>query len=96
MFLTLDEWKRPGDLMSMAEIVCIRRDITEQKKLLRKKKEYEDRYGARINLLDIRPYPASSTQIREKIRCGADVSDLVPEKVYKIIKKYNLYADAER
>lgn len=96
MFLTFETWKRYEDIMKLAHIVCMRRDASDEKmKLLEKKEEYEKKYGASVTILDARPYPAASTDIRGKISHGEDVSDLIPYGVYEIIKKYNLYAGAD-
>lgn len=49
------------------------------------------RFGAKILPLSIRPFPHSSTEIRERLRRGEDVSALVPSPVCEFIRKEALY-----
>jgi nicotinic acid mononucleotide adenylyltransferase len=44
-------------------------------------------------LKHMEPVPISSTQIRERIRTGKDISDLVPRSVEEYISTENLYKD---
>lgn len=45
-----------------------------------------------VQFVDHEPLDISSTDIREQIKAGDSVADLVPEKVLKIIEKEQLYS----
>ena len=54
-----------------------------------RKKEYEDKYNAKIVVLKCQPYEVSSTLIRSMITEGKDISRYVPESVCEYIKRYH-------
>ena len=47
--------------------------------------------GDGIIISPMEPYELSSSEIRQKLKSGEDVSALVPEAVYGYIKKRGLY-----
>jgi len=93
MFLTLPAWRRAADIFSLATIVFVSR--AEDKALTAAVEKaaalYKADYNARILLLDIPPFPVSSSEVREKIAGGEDVSELVPRGVLNLIKENHLY-----
>ncbi len=94
MFLSLDEWKKPNIIFSLATIAFVRRHKCDEKieiEIKRAKERYEKNYSARIVDLDINPIEISSTEIREKAAKLEDLSDLVPKKVEEYIVKNSLY-----
>ena len=54
-------------------------------------KIYEGRYNAAIRILQLQPEETSSTEIRNMIRKGKDVSRLLPAKLVKYIDENGLY-----
>lgn len=72
MLLTLDTWRMSKEIFSLATIVCMRRYDGDGEPLLRKKSEYEEKYGARVIFIDAPALPVSSTEIREMIKSGSD------------------------
>ena len=56
-----------------------------------KKDEYQIRYGARCFLEDIPYLPVSSTQVREWVAQGKDITPLVPEAVADYIQERGIY-----
>ena len=76
----LDTWKNYKDILKLSKIVVFRR--AEYKNIIQNKN---------ILYLDTPLYEISSTMIREKIRKGEDVSQYIPDGVFEIIKKNNLY-----
>lgn len=93
MFLTLDTWREPEKIFNLAEIVCIRReaDATLTSTLENKKKEFETRFSATVRFLNDEAVLASSTDIRSRLKTGADTSELLMPKVREYIEKCNLY-----
>jgi len=45
----------------------------------------------RIYLLDHEPFPVSATHLRERLRRGQTIEELVPPEVHRYILKYRLY-----
>jgi nicotinate-nucleotide adenylyltransferase len=45
----------------------------------------------RVTLFEIEPVPISSTELRERLDRGEDVSDLVPSAVWELIERDGLY-----
>ena len=93
MFLTLDEWRSPDEIFSLCTVVCFPRDddgaILE--KIQAKKKEYEEKFSARIMTPEYTVYELSSTEIREDIKNGCSVSDKITKEVLDYINEHGLY-----
>jgi nicotinate-nucleotide adenylyltransferase len=45
----------------------------------------------RVYLLDHEPFPVSATLLRDRLRRGQPIGELVPQEVYRYIVKYHLY-----
>lgn len=100
MFLTLHQWRQPEEIAKLAEICAFRRAkgdggeaFASQKALL------EERYGARITLLDLPdPVEVSSTRLRSQLSGGEGGGGLLPA-VYGYIlinELYGTHADLKR
>jgi len=94
MLLTFDEWFRFEDILSMCTLAYAAREhqtdnlalqVAEKKKLL------INRYGAKILDISLDPTEISSSEIRQMIGTGRDVSPYLPPSVYEYIKEKNLY-----
>ena len=95
MFLTLDTWRCASEIFSLTTIVCMRRYLTPAEPLLLKRIEYEEKYNASVIFTDAPAYPASSTEIREKLKSGESLEGLLSDKVEEYIRKNNLYYSSE-
>lgn len=91
MFLTLDTWRLAPEIFSLTAIVCMRRYTTPEDELVLKRREYEEKYGARIIFISSEAYPASSTEIREKIKNGDPLEGLLSSDVEAYVRKHGLY-----
>ena len=93
MFLTLDLWRSPEIIFSLAEIACIMRvdDPEAYQRVKSKAAEYAERFGACTRLVEVMPLEMSSSEIRERIRLGTDITGLVPPAVASFIAVHNLY-----
>ena len=90
---TLEElplWKEPAELVKMCRLVAVIRpgypppDITDLEKAVPGIKES-------ITLLDMPPLDISSTDIRNRVKEGKPLDNLVPQKVARYIKEHGLY-----
>lgn len=88
MLLTFDEWYRYRDIMDMAFLVAGARQEGEYAALCEKQKKLgEDRvFIVRTEIMDI-----SSTELRQKLKAGEDVSVWLEPAVECYIKEHGLY-----
>lgn len=90
MFVTFDTWYDFTYIFKNATIVCIRREnnLDSEELIKQKTVEYKQKYGAKIEFLDVHPVELSSTDIRAEIN-GA----YIPKLVYDYIVKRGLYGE---
>ena len=77
-------------LKSFSLAVSVRPGYREEE-LNRKISEYEERYKTHIISIKTAMPPVSSTMVREKIRKGLPVDDMVPAEVERYITENGLY-----
>ena len=100
-FAEIDSWYQWEDFIKMINIIVMVRPNheipieSEAYKLLQKShtvdKDSLTSGNGKILLLKIRPIEISSTDIRNKIIKGSDVSEFLLEEVNELINKRNLY-----
>lgn len=90
MLLTMDSWKNPDVIFSLANICYIRRESDGEVSSLieQKSKEYLDKYGAGVIPIDSEAIEISSTEIRSDI---LNASKYISDDIMKYILKEGLY-----
>ena len=93
MILTFDLWYCFEEIFKLCTLVYVRRECDENTgaQIARKLDEYRTKYGANIVELHTETLEMSSTEIREAVKAGNDISDMVPTKVAEYIKANRLY-----
>lgn len=93
MFLTLDSWYRPEVIFDRSNIVLMRRekDASLCERILEKKKQYEEKFGARLLFLESPVLEISSEFIRNKLQKGEEIAAHVVPGVEEYIKQWQLY-----
>lgn len=93
MFLTLGNWVRAGDIFGMCTVVCASRenDPDSEMKIMEKIGIYREQFGARIRHISLKPTEISSSDIRDRIKLGEDISGMVTPSVRDYIKTNGLY-----
>lgn len=94
MLLSLDRWKNPDKIFSLCTICHVRRSDTDanaEALISEAKNRYKYNYKADIIDVTIEPFEVSSTEIRNAVREGMDISQYVPRSVEKIILEARLY-----
>lgn len=93
MLLTMGDWHDPATIFRLARIVCMRRESDAAKALLleNKAREYRERFGAEVDFLPEEPIEMSSSEIREGLSAGRDVSAYLPPAVLAYIGERGLY-----
>ncbi|MBQ3928049.1 MAG: nicotinate (nicotinamide) nucleotide adenylyltransferase [Clostridia bacterium] len=93
VILSLDKWKDPAALFELCYPVYVRRenDPLLDGQIIKKLKEYLDRYGKMVRKIQIDPFPVSSSRIRQMAKEGKPLTGLVPDAVEEYIRSQKLY-----
>ena len=93
MILTIDEWDSPEEIFKLCYPVYIRRenDRSLDRTIINKIADYKERFGKNIVRIDAPAIEVSSSEVREKLRRGEDVSRMLPPSVLGYIKEKGLY-----
>lgn len=89
MLLTFDEWYKYEEILSLCTVVCMARK-DEDKKLLAPYAEKFKKLGEVI-IISAEPLEVSSTDIRQMIREGKDLSCFLDKSVVEYIIKNGVY-----
>ena len=89
MFLSMEKWKDPASIFSMATIVTISRERRTYLKLLLKKLYFKVKYRAKSRIIFIKPLVLSSSDLRNG---SADFSQVEPA-VCQYIFDHKLYGE---
>lgn len=90
-FLEISRWKNSEELISENRFIVGVRPGYREDELEAEIKRLSELYGTEIIKIDNRRFHISSTEIRERLRDGKDISDLVTPGVERYIKKNGLY-----
>lgn len=91
-FLAFKEWYRYSDILKLANVVAIAREVGEQEKLSRFLEENKDEFKHNASVFFTRPMIVSSTDIRSKVKNKQSISGLVPKEVENYIIEKELYS----
>lgn len=88
MFLSLPKWYRAEELMKNFKFIAIDREGSFEEK-----KEQFDKVVALTDatFVNVKTPEISSTMVRDAVREGRDISDLVPQAVADYISEHGLY-----
>lgn len=90
MYVTLQDWKKPKEIFSLADIIALPRDHANYEVLLKHAKVLE-KLGACSVILKQPVTQLSASCIREKIKKGESVRELLDPDVYAYITEHKLY-----
>lgn len=85
----LEKWHEPEIIVKNAEIAVYARG--ENSDLDFEIKRIKSLLNAKIKVIEAPRYDLSSTEIRESVKNGKDISELVPKAAADIIKREKLY-----
>ena len=91
MFISLESWKYPERIFKNAVLVTAARDKNEYLSLYKFKRLFKKKYNARCNIVLIKPFPVSSSLIREMVGKGEDVSKYLDKNVMEYMNENGLY-----
>lgn len=92
MFLTIQNWHAPEQIMALAGIAAFARsEVDGQERLNAQAQALTERFGAHVRVVELSHVTeVSSTQVREKLAAGQGGGDLWPQ-VYGYILRGGLY-----
>jgi len=93
MALKLDQWRDPEEIFKLCYPTYVRRESDKllENQIIEKNTKYLNDYGKICRRIMTPEIELSSTEIREMVKRGEDISHLVPEKVAQYIKENKLY-----
>ena len=87
----LDTWYEGPEILRDYPIITVRRPDTDDSLGMERMTRFRREYASDITVLDMPPVDASSTEIREKVRKGEDISGLVLPETEEYIIEHKLY-----
>ena len=90
MFLSIEGWRNPETIFSLATICGVPRNDSDIGELMRHSERLRA-LGAKTEVFDAGIMTVSSTEVRRRVRSGGDISELVPPGVRDYIYKNGLY-----
>lgn len=90
---SMERWVKPEEIFANCTILAAGRNGADKKALLLKKSELEERFHAKILILDFPQIDISSTVIRENVRSSKSIRYMVHDKVLQYIRENHLYED---
>lgn len=89
----LESWVHPEKLVKTCVILAAYRDGKNTDEMERQIKYLNQKYGADIRLLKTPSIDISSTEIRQRLKDGLSIRDMVPESVCQYIQEHHLFVD---
>ena len=89
--INIESWRNVSEILSLCKFVAVTRPSIDNEKLIKQREYISKKYKSDIIFLEVAGKDMSSTEIREKISKGEDVSQYLDTKVQKFIQDSNLY-----
>lgn len=90
---SMERWVKPEEIFANCTILAAGRDGADKEALQSKKNDLEERFDAKIVLLDFPQIEISSTVIRDNIRNHRSIRYMVHDKVLEYIQDKHLYEE---
>ena len=87
----MESWYHPEQIFAQARIIAFARDEMDRARLCECGEYYKKKYGAEVEVIDVTPFDVSSSQIRDMIGSGLDVSHLVDSDVMEYIRENGIF-----
>ncbi len=87
----IEKWKFPDRLLKTCVILAAYRDGKRKPEMETQIKYLNETYDADVRLLNTPDVDISSTEIRERLKNGLSVQDMVPHVVYEYICENHLF-----
>lgn len=90
---SMESWKEPASIFHSVTILAAYRAGASLQQLKEQILYLEEKYGADIRLISDDHMDVSSSEIRDKIKRGISVHDLIPQAVAEYIEQHDLYRE---
>ena len=90
MLLRFDRWHRWQDILQLARLVVVSRNIGDDPAIHAKAKQL-DPTGGRILFTAVEALPMASSALRQRLAAGEDCAEELPEAVRAVIRREHLY-----
>ena len=90
MLMTFDEWYRWADILRLAHLVVVSRNVGDDPALHAKAKQL-DPEGGRILFAPVEAMPMASSSLRQRLAAGDDCENELPANVRAVIAREGLY-----
>ena len=90
---SMENWYQAEEIFRLCTMLVARRDGKSRGEMRKKARDLKDRFQAKIHLLEFQEMEISSTLIRDRIKNGNSIRDLLPEKLAKEMKKKGYFKD---
>lgn len=90
MYMSLQSWYQPEQICSLAKICTVSRNSDDTQEL-ENHSRFLKRFGCENVILDKRVKTVSSTQLRNYLKSGRSLDNLVVQEVYEYIRCNKLY-----
>lgn len=92
MFLTFRSWYCWEKMLKITALITAARENSRMKELEAEKKQLE-LLGGQAFVLDIPVLEISSTEVRDRLKKGRDVSGMLDPRVLSYIREHDLYSE---
>lgn len=89
----LERWVKPEKLLKTCIILAAYRDGKKTSEMEEQISYLNEKYGADIRLLSTPDIDISSSEIRQRLKQGKPIDEMVPDVVCKYIKEHHLFVD---
>ena len=90
---TIERWYQPQRIFDNCTLLAGNRNDVPQKELLEKKQFLENRFHAKVVLLDVPQIDISSTKVRDNVKQGKSIRYMVTNQVHDYILQNNYYRE---
>lgn len=90
--IQIEKWRNVQGLLKLCKLIVFNRPGYIHEDVEKQKKYIEEKYNAKIIILDVPLIDISSTNIKKKILNGEAIKYLIPVEAYKKILELNLYS----
>lgn len=90
---TIERWYQPQRIFDNCTLLAANRNDVPQKELSEKKQFLENRFHAKVVLLDVPQIDISSTKVRENVKQGKSIRYMVTNQVHDYILQNNYYRE---
>lgn len=91
--LTLDTWYKGEEILSKYSLITAKRPDSSEIEALTKINSFIRKYNSEIHILDMPEIDISSSDIRNRIKDGKSIKELVLPATEEYIIEHNLYRD---